>query len=112
MVVLVDLRRLKPGLRTSSVRLPVSLSGRCRARYFYALMTAADEIPQAEAAATVSVCGLQSAGKDAGLTTNAGAVRGASASAGASSHLRTAGNARRMASSPTRINSSARLKSS
>jgi len=31
MVVLVDLRRLKPGLRTSSVRLPVSLSGRCRA---------------------------------------------------------------------------------
>src|SRR6202162_6605606 len=55
---------------------------------------------------------LQSADKGAGLATSAGVFRGAAASAGVSIHLRTSGKARRIASSPTRINSPARLKSS
>jgi hypothetical protein len=55
---------------------------------------------------------FQSASIGAGFATRAGAFRGAGASAGAASHLHTSGSARRIASSPTRINSSARLKSS
>src|SRR5208337_3511469 len=55
---------------------------------------------------------FQSAGTGAGPATSAGAFTGPAVSAGDSSHLRTSGSARRIASSPTRINSPARLKSS